>query len=504
MSSNGYEAVIGLEIHVQLKTRTKMFCGCELSFGDDPNVHTCPVCLAHPGSLPVVNAQAIQYGIQIGLALGCEIAPRSIFHRKNYFYPDNPKAYQISQYDIPLATNGRLGDIRIHRVHLEEDAAKLVHVSESGRIHGSASGESLVDFNRGGTPLVEIVTEPDVRSGAEAREWLQLLRSTIKAIGASDVNMEEGSLRCDANVSIRPEGSDELGTKTELKNMNSFRFIERGIDAELERQRAIIGAGDKVTQETLHFDPRSGSITSLRSKEEAHDYRYFPEPDLVPLAPTEEMLAEARAALPELPAEREARYASELGLPDAHARQLARDARAGRALRDRGGCRIGEPRRRRELGDGRGSERAKWSHPRSPRSSRWSRTARSQTRPPRRFSRSSAENGGDPAEIVESEGLGAMEDSGELEAIVDRALEAHPDEAEKVKAARCRRSARSSASSCARRRAPRTARKSPGSSARSWVYSPRMGTGVEPRRSPATALSLRELSGAEVVALDTL
>ena len=200
--------------------------------------------------------------------------------------------------------------------------------SESGRIHGSA-GASLVDFNRGGTPLVEIVTEPDVRDGAEAREWLQLLRSTIKAIGASDVNMEEGSLRCDANVSIRPEGIDELGTKTELKNMNSFRFIERGIDAELERQRAIVAAGDKVTQETLHFDPRSGSITSLRSKEEAHDYRYFPEPDLVPLAPTEEMLSEARAALPELPAEREERYTSELGLPDAHARQLARDPELG-------------------------------------------------------------------------------------------------------------------------------------------------------------------------------
>ena len=203
--SDSYEAVIGLEIHVQLRTRTKMFCGCELSFGDEPNVHTCPVCLAHPGSLPVVNEQAIQYGIQIGLALGCEIAPRSIFHRKNYFYPDNPKAYQISQYDIPLATNGRLGDIRIHRVHLEEDAAKLIHVAESGRIHGS--GASLVDFNRGGTPLVEIVTEPDLRERAAAREWLQLLRSTIKAIGASDVNMEEGSLRCDANVSIRPAGT---------------------------------------------------------------------------------------------------------------------------------------------------------------------------------------------------------------------------------------------------------------------------------------------------------
>ena len=382
MSSNGYEAVIGLEIHVQLKTRTKMFCGCELSFGDDPNVHTCPVCLAHPGSLPVVNAQAIQYGIQIGLALGCEIAPRSIFHRKNYFYPDNPKAYQISQYDIPLATNGRLGDIRIHRVHLEEDAAKLVHVSESGRIHGSASGESLVDFNRGGTPLVEIVTEPDVRSGAEAREWLQLLRSTIKAIGASDVNMEEGSLRCDANVSIRPEGSEELGTKTELKNMNSFRFIERGIDAELERQRATIGAGDKVTQETLHFDPRSGSITSLRSKEEAHDYRYFPEPDLVPLAPTEEMLAEARAALPELPGEREARYVSELGLPDAQARQLARDWRARSSASRTLSRQSRRQRRPHSLTGSRAMQRRVLSRPASSsRSCAWSTTGRSRTRP---------------------------------------------------------------------------------------------------------------------------
>src|SRR5687767_1959360 len=242
MSLNGYEAVIGLEIHVQLSTRTKMFCGCELSFGDDPNIHTCSVCLAHPGSLPVINEQAVRYGIQIGLALGCEIASRSIFHRKNYFYPDNPKAYQISQYDIPLGTNGRLGDVRIHRVHLEEDAAKLVHVGESGRIHGS--GSSLVDFNRGGTPLLEIVTEPDLRDPGMVREWLQLLRSTVKATGASDVNMEEGSLRCDANVSIRPRGQQELGVKTELKNMNSFRFIERGIDAELARQLDLIESGE--------------------------------------------------------------------------------------------------------------------------------------------------------------------------------------------------------------------------------------------------------------------
>jgi aspartyl-tRNA(Asn)/glutamyl-tRNA(Gln) amidotransferase subunit B len=426
------QAVIGLEIHVQLRTQTKMFCGCELSFGDDPNVHTCPVCLAQPGSLPVVNAKAIQYGIQIGLALGCEIAPRSIFHRKNYFYPDNPKAYQISQYDIPLASNGRLGDIRIHRVHLEEDAAKLVHVSESGRIHGSASGASLVDFNRGGTPLVEIVTEPDVRSGAEAREWLQLLRATIKAIGVSDVNMEEGSLRCDANVSIRPHGSGELGTKTELKNMNSFRFIERGIDAELERQRELVGRGEAVTQETLHFDPRSGSITSLRSKEEAHDYRYFPEPDLVPLVPTDEMLAEARAALPELPAEREARYMSELGLPDAHARQLARDPELGELFDAATAAGSATPTAVANWVAG--ETAARDVEPASLASLvALVEDGKVTTQAGKKVLATLAESGGDPAEIIESEGLGAIEDSGELEAIVVRALEAHPDEAAKVK-----------------------------------------------------------------------
>ena len=319
-----YEAVIGLEIHVQLRTRTKMFCGCELSFGDQPNSHTCPICLAHPGTLPVANQRAIEFALEIALALECEIAPRSIFHRKNYFYPDSPKAYQISQYDIPLATGGRLGDVRIHRVHLEEDAAKLVHVSESGRIHGS--GESLVDFNRGGTPLVEIVTEPDLRDAAAAREWLALLRTTIKQIGASDVNMEEGSLRCDANVSLRPVGSEELGVKTELKNMNTFRFLDRGVAAELERQAALLDAGEPVEQHTLHFDPRTGSLTVLRSKEYAHDYRYFPEPDLVPLAPTEEMLAAARDSLPELPAARRDRYLSELGLDQKPATQLAFDS----------------------------------------------------------------------------------------------------------------------------------------------------------------------------------
>ena len=427
---DAYEAVIGLEIHVQLSTRTKMFCGCELSFGDDPNVHTCPVCLAHPGSLPTVNERAIRYGIQIGLALGCEIAPRSIFHRKNYFYPDSPKAYQISQYDIPLARGGRLGDVRIHRVHLEEDAAKLIHVGESGRIHGA--GASLVDFNRGGTPLVEIVTEPDVRSAAQAREWLQLLRTTIRSLGVSDVNMEEGSLRCDANVSIRRAGESELGVKTELKNMNSFRFIERGIEAELARQLALVESGEGVSQDTLHFDPRSGALTLLRSKEYAHDYRYFPEPDLVPLAPTEEMLADAQAALPELPAAREARYAAELGLPEAQARQLAYDGELGDFFESA-----------LDAGDAGASALANWitgepatrGLPAASVASLVALVERGEitNQAGREVLATLVAEGGDPAAIVEREGLGKVGDAGELEAVVAAAIEADPQAAARVR-----------------------------------------------------------------------
>jgi aspartyl-tRNA(Asn)/glutamyl-tRNA(Gln) amidotransferase subunit B len=322
-----YEPVIGLEIHVQLATATKMFCGCALSFGEPPNTRTCPVCLGLPGSLPVINARAVHFGLMIGLALGSQLAPRSIFHRKNYFYPDLPKGYQISQYDEPLCLGGRLQDVRIHRVHLEEDAAKLIHIGDSGRIHGSDA--SIVDFNRGGTPLAEIVTEPDVRSAEQASVWLKLLRVTLRQLGVSDVNMEEGSLRCDANISLRPAGSSELGVKTELKNMNSFRFIERGIRAEIARQQKILQGGGQVVQETLHFDPASGAITSLRSKEEAHDYRYFPEPDLLPVAIDEQMLAAARAAMTELPAERAERLQRELQLSAESAQQLAFRAELG-------------------------------------------------------------------------------------------------------------------------------------------------------------------------------
>ena len=316
-----YEPVIGLEIHVQLGTRTKMFCGCELSFGDPPNTHTCPTCLGLPGALPVVNEKAIEHGLMIGMALGCELAERSLFHRKNYFYPDLPKGYQISQYDIPLCRGGQLGDVRIHRVHLEEDAAKLNHLGASGRIH--SADRSWVDFNRGGTPLVEIVTEPDIHSPQQAREWLTLLRGTLRRLGVSDVDMSQGSLRCDGNVSVRPVGTSELGTKTELKNMNSFAFLQQGVEAEIERQIRLLRSGEPVVQETLHFDPSTKRLTPLRSKEEAHDYRYFPEPDLVPVVPSAEMLAAAREAIPELPADRAARFEGELGLSASRATQFA-------------------------------------------------------------------------------------------------------------------------------------------------------------------------------------
>jgi aspartyl-tRNA(Asn)/glutamyl-tRNA(Gln) amidotransferase subunit B len=306
-----WEPVIGLEIHIHLKTRTKMFCRCAVGALDDPNTRTCPVCLAHPGTLPVPNAKAVDWTMRLGLALGCEIAEHAVFHRKHYFYPDNPKAYQISQYDQPLCVGGRFpvpgpdgdAEVGITRAHLEEDAAKTVHVGGAeGRIHGA--DRSLVDFNRAGTPLVEIVTEPDIRSADQARRFLQLLRQTVVELGISDAEMEKGSLRFDVNVSVRPEGSDELRTRTELKNMNSFAFAARGIEREIERQIGIYESGGEVEQETLHFDPSRESAPPLRSKEEAQDYRYFPEPDLVPIEPDRTRVEELRAELPESPAAR--------------------------------------------------------------------------------------------------------------------------------------------------------------------------------------------------------
>jgi aspartyl-tRNA(Asn)/glutamyl-tRNA(Gln) amidotransferase subunit B len=435
-----YEPVIGLEIHVQLSTVTKMFCGCELSFGDPPNTHTCAVCLGLPGALPVINERAVHFGLMIGLAFGCEIADRSLFHRKNYFYPDLPKGYQISQYDVPLCRGGHVGDVRIHRVHLEEDAAKLNHLGASGRIHGSE--RSWVDFNRGGTPLVEIVTEPDLRSAEQARDWLRLLRSTLRVLGVSDVNMEEGSLRCDANVSVRPKGSSEFGTKTELKNMNSFRFLERGVKAEIERQIGLLETGGAVVQETLHFDPSSGQLTPLRSKEEAHDYRYFPEPDLVPLVATDEMVAAARAALPELPADRAERFQRELGLSDESARLLAFRTELGdyyeRALRADGDDPVALANWIPPLIERIGSDR----DPADSKVSPESLAALSAMVGAKQVSRDAArevltrlvDEGGDPRAIVQREGLGAMSsDDGGLGEVVDKAIAVDPDAADKVR-----------------------------------------------------------------------
>jgi aspartyl-tRNA(Asn)/glutamyl-tRNA(Gln) amidotransferase subunit B len=315
-----WEPVIGLEIHVHLKTRTKMFCRCELEYFAPENSRTCPVCLAHPGTLPVPNAKAIEMTILLGHSLGCQIADQATFHRKHYFYPDLPKGYQISQYDEPLCVDGTFtlptaeGDVPIGivRAHLEEDAAKNVHMGgAAGRIAGA--DRTLVDFNRAGTPLVEIVTGPDLHSSEHAKRFLQLLRQTVVELGISDAEMEKGSLRFDVNVSVRPEGSEELRTRTELKNMNSFNFAAKGIERELQRQIQIYESGGQVEQETMHFDPGNESAPPLRSKEEAQDYRYLPEPDLVPLEPPRDLVERLRGELPELPSVRLAKLSAEIG-----------------------------------------------------------------------------------------------------------------------------------------------------------------------------------------------
>jgi aspartyl-tRNA(Asn)/glutamyl-tRNA(Gln) amidotransferase subunit B len=319
MSATEYEAVIGLEVHAHLKTKTKMFCRCALEYGAPENTHTCPVCLAHPGALPVPNERAIEYTIKLGLALGCEISEHAIFARKNYFYPDLPKGYQISQYESPLCGPGALvvptagGDeiVGIERAHLEEDAAKTVHAGgATGRSVGA--DYSLVDFNRGGTPLVEIVSKPDLRSADEADRYLRLLRQTIVELGVSDAEMEKGTLRADVNVSVRKHGEEGYRPRWELKNMNSFTFIRRGIDAAVREQVAAYERGEQIEQSTYDYDPDTDTLTVHRSKEEADDYRYFPEPDLVPVEPPAELVERLRGELPELPGARIRRLAAEL------------------------------------------------------------------------------------------------------------------------------------------------------------------------------------------------
>ena len=322
VATDRYETTVGLEVHVELATASKMFCGCAVAFAGEPNARTCPVCLGLPGSLPVANEKAVEYTIKIALALNCKIADHSLFHRKNYFYPDMPKNYQISQYDLPLGTQGFVeisGDfgtrrVGINRVHLEEDTGKSIHVGGGGRI--ADSDYSLEDFNRAGTPLVEIVSEPDIRSAEEARVFATELRSLLETLEVSDVRMEEGSLRVDANVSVRPVGREEYGAKVEVKNMNSIRSVGRALEYEEERQRKALDAGETLIQETRHFDEKAGTTSSLRTKEFAFDYRYFPEPDLVPFEPAEEWIDQIRATMPELPAARRERFVTDYGLGD--------------------------------------------------------------------------------------------------------------------------------------------------------------------------------------------
>lgn len=318
-----FDVVIGLETHVQMNTNTKMFCGCKVEFGAPPNTNVCPVCLAHPGTLPVINKTAIEYAVKAALALNCKIHNLSIMARKNYFYPDLPKGYQISQYDKPLATDGyveiiaggELKKIRIHRLHIEEDAGKTIH----------EGNKSYVDLNRAGTPLMEIVTEPDISSPEEARKYLEKLRNIMRYIGVSEADMEKGQLRCDVNISLKPKGSDKLGTKVELKNINSFRFIVKAIEYEIERQAKLLKKGEKIIQETRLFDPESGKTYTMRTKEEAHDYRYFPDPDLLPIVLKDTEIEEIKKSIPELPDQKYHRYIQTYNLPSYDAEVLTAD-----------------------------------------------------------------------------------------------------------------------------------------------------------------------------------
>jgi aspartyl-tRNA(Asn)/glutamyl-tRNA(Gln) amidotransferase subunit B len=323
--SDGFEPVIGLEIHAQLLTASKIFCGCSTAYGAAPNTHVCPVCLGMPGSLPVLNRAAVDFAVRASLALGCAVHETSVFARKNYFYPDLPKGYQISQYELPLATRGRFEGVRITRVHLEEDAGKSLHEG-----FADSARKTYVDYNRTGVPLIEIVTEPDLRSGAAAADFFASLRELVVWLGVNDGNMEEGSLRCDANVSVRRAGEERLGTKAEVKNLNSFRFLQKALEYEIERQIDVVREGGRVVQETRLWDAAAGITVSMRSKEEAHDYRYFPDPDLPAVILDAARIAAIRAAMPELPDARRRRFVAQHALPEYDAAQLTQS----RALAD--------------------------------------------------------------------------------------------------------------------------------------------------------------------------
>jgi aspartyl-tRNA(Asn)/glutamyl-tRNA(Gln) amidotransferase subunit B len=446
-----YEPVIGLETHVELGTRTKMFCGCTTTFGAEPNSQVCPVCLGLPGSLPVVNRTAIEYTIRIGLALNCQIAEWCRFARKNYFYPDMPKNFQISQYDEPLCTDGwldvdvdgRTVRVGIERVHLEEDTGKSLHVGgATGRIHGAEY--SLVDYNRAGIPLVEIVTKPVTGTGADApvaaRRYVTELRDLLRSLHVSDVRMEEGSLRCDVNTSLAPPGA-AWGTRTETKNVNSLRSVERAVLFEIERQAAVLDAGGRVIQETRHFHEDTGTTTSGRSKEEAQDYRYFPEPDLVPVAPPAEWVEQIRAALPEAPAARRARLRAEWGMSEADMTALsnagaldlvAETVAAGASAADARKWWLGELARR---ANETGLELVALSitPAQVARVSALVAAGTLNDKLARQVIDAVLAGEGDPDEVVKARGLAVVSDEGALAAAVDEAIAASPDVAAKIR-----------------------------------------------------------------------
>ncbi|HET9005094.1 MAG TPA: Asp-tRNA(Asn)/Glu-tRNA(Gln) amidotransferase subunit GatB [Actinomycetes bacterium] len=456
-----YETVIGIETHCELGTATKMFCACPTVFGAEPNTQTCPVCLGEPGSLPVASGRAVEYAARIGLALHCRIAERSQFHRKNYFYPDMPKNYQISQYDEPLCVDGWLdvdveGELRrigITRVHLEEDTGKTLHVGATGRIHGA--DYSLIDYNRAGIPLVEIVSEPDLRTADEARAYAEELRAVLLALGVSDAKLEEGSMRFDVNVSIRPVGHAELGTKVELKNLNSLRSLHRAVAYEADRQRRVLADGGKLVQETRHWDEGAGRTEPMRSKEFATDYRYFPEPDLVPIEATASWVDGLRAGLPELPAERRARLAEATGLPAREVGWLVRDPEVLAYFEAVVGGPGGSSPAPRRVGSGRDPKVvASWVMGELQHDLReFGHTMATNPVGPERLgelldllaagtvSATAAKDvlaemfssEASPATIVERKGLAQISDSGELEAVVARVVAANPDLAEKFR-----------------------------------------------------------------------
>ena len=436
MSALGsWETVVGLEVHCELKTATKLFCGCPNAFGDEPNTRVCPVCLGLPGSLPVLNEHAVELAMRIGAALHCEVRP-SVFHRKNYFYPDMPKDYQISQYDEPINVGGWLelpdgSRVGIVRAHLEEDTGKTTHLGETGRIHGA--DYALVDYNRAGVPLVEIVSEPDIRSSSQARAYVSELRAVLVAAGASDGRMEEGSLRVDANVSVRTPGA-ELGTRCEVKNLNSLRSLGRAIEHEAERQIAVIEGGGKVEQETRHWDEESGRTLAMRSKEEAFDYRYFPEPDLVPVVPDRAWEERARAGVGMLPAERRARLAELLGAPTSAQRDQI-EAVVDQGLDDLvvevatsgSPARLALARAANELAANLEAARALPVAAFSSLVAMEAAGTLTATQAKAVLAELLAAGGGDPAAIARARGFEALSDD-TLGAVVREALDAHPDE----------------------------------------------------------------------------